>query len=110
MKEELAKNQGDPPLLKELGWSREETQRFIDRWEQMRARSGMSGPSGKAAQRELDDTLRSLGLRARATTPHGNQARGNTVQGYKESRRATPPPEFAEEYKAYTEGTARGGK
>lgn len=110
LKEELAKDQPDQQLLKELGWSRDETQHFIDRWEQMRAKSGISGQSGKAAQRELDDALRSLGLRARATTLRGNQARGNKVHGYKESRRATPPPEFAEEYKAYTEGTARGGK
>jgi hypothetical protein len=57
----------------------------------------------------LDETLRSLGLRPRATTL-GSRTGGDRVQGYQESHRTTPPAEFSESFKAYTQGTARGGK
>ena len=59
---------------------------------------------------ELDEALRSLGLRPRATSMQGNAGRDDKSQGYKESRRTSPPPEYAEQYKAYTQGTAKGGK
>jgi hypothetical protein len=39
-----------------------------------------------------------------------NAGRDDKSQGYKESRRTSPPPEYVEQYKAYTQGTAKGGK
>ena len=76
----------------------------------MRGQAQAPGEKGATARRELDETLRSLGLRPRATSIKGNAARDDKSQGYKESRRTSPPPEYAEQYKAYTQGTAKGGK
>ena len=110
LKDELAKDTPDPELLDRLGWSRQDLENFVKRWEQMRASADAPGEKGQAARRELDETLRSLGLRLRTTTRRANEATNDQFKGLKESRRSTPPPEYAEQVKAYTQGTARGGK
>jgi hypothetical protein len=97
-------------LLKDLGWSRDDLQKFVSRWEQMRRDSKATGAKGETARRELDDTLKSLGLRPRATSLKENSARDDAVRGMRETRRSSPPPEYAEQVKAYTHGTARGKK
>ncbi len=110
LKDELKKAKPDPELLDRLGWTRTDLENFVKRWEQMRAQAQAPGEKGASARRELDETLRSLGLRPRATSLKSNSARDDKSQGYKESRRTSPPAEYAEQYKAYTQGTARGGK
>lgn len=110
LKDELAKDRPDPELLNRLGWTRGDLEKFVKRWEQLRGPARTSGESGAPAQRELDEALRSLGLRPRATSMSGNAGRDDKSQGYKESRRTNPPPEYAEQYEAYTQGTAKGGK
>jgi hypothetical protein len=110
LKDELKKDKPDPALLERLGWSKADLEKFVSRWEQMRGQARESGSKGAAARRELDDSLRSLGLRPRATSLKSNAARDDKSQGYKESRRTSPPPEYAEQYKAYTQGTAKGSR
>ena len=110
LKNELAKDEPDPELLNQLGWSRRDLERFVQRWERMRADAQTPGATGEAAKRELDETLRSLGLRPRATSLKSKAGPGDQVQGVKESRRTTPPPEYREQSKAYSQGTARGGR
>lgn len=110
LKDELKKDKPDPELLKQLGWSKTDLENFVKRWEQMRSQSQAAGEKGAAARRELDDALRSLGLRPRGTSIKGNAARSDKQSGYRESRRTAPPPEYEEQYKAYTEGTAKGNR
>ena len=110
MKDELHKDHPDPELLKKLGWSRADLENFVKRWEQMRQQARSQGDQQATAQRELDETLRSLGLRPRGTSLKSNAGRDDKSQGYKESRRTSPPPEYAEQYKEYTQGVSRGGK
>lgn len=110
LKDQLRKNPGDPELLKKLGWTRDEAKQFIQRWETMRKQAQTPDARGAQARRELDETLKSLGLRPKASTLQGNAARTDKSQGYKESRKSTPPPQYIEQYKAYTQGTARGEK
>lgn len=109
LKDELRKEQPDQELLDRLGWSREDLQKFVKRWESMRASAQAPGDKGAAGKRELDETLRSLGLRPRATTLKSRTS-DDRAQGYQESHRTTPPAEYSESFKAYTQGTARGGK
>ena len=110
LKDELAKDKPDADLLDRLGWSRDDLERFVNRWEQMRASAKSSGEKGESAKRELDETLRSLGLRPKTTSLRSKDARDDQFKGLRESRRSSPPPEYAEQTKAYTQGTARGGK
>ena len=96
--------------MNRLGWTRGDLEKFVKRWEQLRGPAQDGGNRGASAKRELDEALQSLGLRPRATSMQGNAKRDDKSQGYKESRRSGPPPEYAEQYKAYTQGTAKGGK
>ncbi|MGD9720336.1 MAG: hypothetical protein AB7O59_07110 [Pirellulales bacterium] len=109
LKDELAKDQPDPDLLNKLGWTREELAQFVKRWEEMRANADAPGDTGQSARRQLDETLRSLGLRPRATNLRSNEARNDQTRGMRESRHTNAPAEYAEQTKAYTQGTARGG-
>ncbi|MEX0677165.1 MAG: hypothetical protein WD063_08830 [Pirellulales bacterium] len=110
LKDQLKKEQPDHQLLDRLGWSRKDLENFVKRWDAMRKDAEAPGDQGAGLRRELDETLRSLGLRPRATTLKSNQRRDDRSQGYQESPHTTPPPEYTESFKAYTQGTARGGK
>jgi len=110
LKDQLADGRDDSELLKQLGWTREEADAFVQRWETMRGQAQTSGPKGDAARRELDETLRSLGLRPRGSAIRAGGKADDRAAGLQESRRTTPPPEYSEAFKAYTQGTSRGGK
>ena len=110
LKDELRKDQPDPELLKRLGWTKKDLENFVKRWEQMRKQAQGPDEKGKTAQRELDESLRSLGLRPRSTSLKSNSARDDQTRGLKESRRTSPPAEYSEQYKSYIQGTAKGGK
>lgn len=92
---------GDDEVLDELGWSREQAEAFLNRWEAMR-RAATTGEV--AGQQEFEQTLRSLGLRPEGvessrqvpTDQRGPQA---------ESRRTKPPLDYRERFKAYLKGT-----
>jgi hypothetical protein len=108
LRDQLEKGEPDQKLLDELGWSRDDLQKFLQRWETMKQRAETA--NDKSERRELDATLRSLGLQPRGTTLSGNRTAQDTQRGLKESRRTSPPLEYLEQYRAYTQGTARGGK
>jgi hypothetical protein len=108
LRDQLENGEPDQKLLDELGWSRDDLQKFLQRWETMKQRAETANE--KSERRELDATLRSLGLRPRGTTLGGNRTAQDTQRGLKESRRTSPPLEYLEQYRAYTQGTARGGK
>lgn len=96
----------DPELLKSLGWTREELQRFVARWQELKRAAREEGP---AAQADLDDALRSLGLRAtqsarRRGTATSDQAGGQLDRG----RTSRLPAGFLEQFEAYKRGAARG--
>jgi hypothetical protein len=110
LRDQLEKGEPDQDLLDDLGWTREDLEKFLHRWQQMKAAAREDSPQAQEHQRELDDTLRSLGLRPRSTTLGGNRTTEDTQRNLKESRRSSPPAEYAEQYKAYTQGTARGNK
>lgn len=110
LKDELRKDRPDPELLNRLGWTKKDLESFVKRWEQMRKQSQAPGEKGTQSRQELDETLRSLGLRPRATSLKSKATRDDQLQGVKESRHTTPPPEYLEQSKAYSQGTARGGK
>ena len=66
--EQLAKKQVDAELLKSLGWSEADLQKFVNRWKDLKTRAANEGEEGEQAQQELDGALRSLGLRQQGPT------------------------------------------
>jgi hypothetical protein len=104
--EYLKDQQQDPDqeLLDELGWTKEDMREFIERWETMKR----SAFEAAGAQRELDDALRSLGLRSSANSPRTGSARDDARQAASNlGTRSSPPSTYAEQFNAYRKGTAR---
>ena len=92
---------GDEEVLAELGWSREQAEAFLNRWEAMR-QAATSGDAGE--RQEFEQTLRSLGLRpegVRSSRKVPTDGRGPQA----ESRRTRPPLDYRERFKAYLKGT-----
>ncbi|MDX1962503.1 MAG: hypothetical protein SFX18_05075 [Pirellulales bacterium] len=108
LKKQLDKKQVDQKLLDELGWTPDDLQKFVNRWEQMRKAAQNDDPAGKAAQQKLQEKLRSLGLRPPQATRAGDSKSDDTARGNRESRKTAPPPEYRELYKAYQKGAAGG--
>jgi hypothetical protein len=106
LRDQLAKGQVDQDLLDRLQWSQQDMERWVSRWEEMFRRSEQRGKEGQAARKELDATLRSLGLR-----PHGAEVSGHrpddTARGMKEGRRTQPPAEYRDQVRQYLQGVSR---
>jgi hypothetical protein len=92
----------DDEMLKELGWTREQAEAFLQRWESMQkaARNG-----SQLQQQAFEQTLRSLGLRPdRVRSSRQIEADSKGVQV--ESRRTQPPYEYRERFKAFLKGAS----
>lgn len=92
------KDNPDPELLKKLGWTKDDLNAFLQRWESLKS----SAKEGGEAKEELNDAYRSLGLRPatdkRRSAATGDDAlRGNRDAG----ARREPPPGYAEQFKAF---------
>ncbi|MGD9635602.1 MAG: hypothetical protein AB7G28_22405 [Pirellulales bacterium] len=103
--EQMKRQKVDKRLLDKLGWTEADMKRFVERWQQLKAAADANGPDANEAQRELDDALRSLGLR------HGqlqqvkvtDDQNRNLRQGY----RGAVPLEYQERLRAYNQGVSR---
>jgi len=104
LREQLALE--NPPLLERLGWSKEEARRFLERWEAMRRAASDKGPVGQAARKQLDEALFSLGLRPRGTELRHGGVAPDRPDKLREHGRFAPPPDWAEQFRAYTRGIA----
>lgn len=98
-------NDPDPELLKSMGWTAEELQQFIARWEALKRAAREDPLRGQA---ELDDALRSLGLRAADPRRRSVGAETQQTPGLQDRGRSRPPAQFLEQFNAYKQGAARG--
>jgi hypothetical protein len=92
---------GDRGVLDSLGWTKDDARAFLERWQSLRQQADGGDP---VKRRELDRTLRSLGLRGgnvRSTRDVPSDVKGGQAEG----RRSRPPSEYRERFKAYTQGT-----
>ena len=107
---EYLKDQQDNPdreLLDELGWTETELAAFLKRWQQLK----QAAAEDKTNKRELEESLRSLGLRpARDRIRQGTtQSDGGT--GLRDSGpRTAPPAAYQELFDAFKKGAARSTK
>jgi hypothetical protein len=90
-----------------LGWTKEETEAFVRRWEQMRRDARQSGARGEQARRRLSDQLRGLGLTPEAERVRGSQDRKDPQGHLRQGGSEVPiPAEYLEQYRAFLK-TAR---
>ena len=100
--EYLKDHQDDAELLDELGWTRDEMNAFVRRWQDMRAKAQGLGREADSARKELDDQLRGLGLQP----PNPRVQRQQTPKDSLRSLRQTSgnqniPAEYRDQYRAF---------
>ncbi|MCI0335163.1 MAG: hypothetical protein L0228_18295 [Planctomycetes bacterium] len=103
--DQLNRKRVDQDLLKQLGWSEEELRKFVDRWQARKEAAERNDQAGDAAKRELDEALRSLGLR-RGPMKQG-QVKDDTLGDLREGFRGPVPLEYQERLRAYNQGVSR---
>jgi hypothetical protein len=103
--DQLKKKQVDKNLLEQLGWTEDQLRRFVSRWQERKAAAERNDPAGEAASRELDDALRSLGLRPGALKqgPINDDTQRDLRQGF----RGPVPLEYQDRLRAYNQGVSR---
>jgi hypothetical protein len=102
---QLNRKEVDKGMLKELGWSEAELKRFVERWQQRKAAAEKNDETGEAAKKELDDALRSLGLRRGALQQ--NAAQKDTMRDLHEGYHGPVPAEYKDRLRAYNQGVSR---
>jgi len=102
------KDNPDPQLLDQLGWNQDELKRFLERWESMRQRTAEAGADGRQAREELDEVIRSLGLRPQPERLRTVEPTGDILRGLQdEGGRSRPPANYLQQYRAYLKSTSR---
>jgi hypothetical protein len=105
LSDQLSRKKVDENLLKELGWSEADLRKFIERWQARKEAAGRNDAAGESARRELDDALRSLGLRRGPLQQ--SKVRDDTMRDLREGYRGPVPPEYQERLRAYNQGVSR---
>lgn len=104
---EYLKDQKDNPdqeLLDDLGWSKDDLQRFLARWADAK-REAADNPQ---AQRDLDESLRSLGLRAGQDKVRRAEVRNDNNRGLGDvGPTSGPPAKYLDQFRAFKKGAAR---
>ncbi|TWU22761.1 hypothetical protein [Bythopirellula polymerisocia] len=108
LEDQLDKDSVDQEMLEKLGWSKEDLRKFVDRWKGLMNAAEQEGPAGDEAQQELDNALRSLGLRP-GRRGYQSQAIQEKLRELKDSYRGQTPLEYADQVRAYIKGTATAG-
>lgn len=93
---------GETDVLDALGWTREQAQSFIDRWQAMRRLADSGDPRQRG---EFERAVRSLGLRPGGTRS-SRDVPADVQGGQAEGRRSRPPSEYREQVRAFLQGTS----
>jgi hypothetical protein len=103
--DQLNRKRVDKSLLDKLGWTEADLRQFVERWQQRKEAAQGNDPAGDTARRELDDALRSLGLRR---GPLRQQSvRDDTQRDMREGFRGPVPREYQERLRRYNQGVSR---
>ncbi len=107
IEDQLKNSEPNQELLDRLQWTRQDLEQFLRHWQKMKADAKDTGPAGQEARRELDDALKSLGLRPARSSVQGGRVKDDTFLK-SESIRSTPPPAWRELTQEYTKSISSG--
>jgi hypothetical protein len=94
----------DPELLDKLGWSKEDLAEFLRRWDALQ-KSADQTPDGK---RDLDEALKSLGLRDPTNRRRAGGKVNDEQRGMRDAgNRSAPPPQYRDLFDSFRKGAAR---
>ena len=103
LKKQMAKGDVDQELLDKLGWTRADMDAFVKRWEKMKADANLPGRDGEKAKEQLNESIRSLGLR-KDSTNSGPSNRDDAQRGFRDAPRTAPPPEYQDQFRKFNQG------
>ena len=94
----------DEQLLRDLGWTADDLRQFIQRWESLKRAAAES----ETGRRELEQSLRSLGLRPAKSSNRRGTVRDDQAGGLRDGgSQSSPPGLYLEQFNAFKKGTAR---
>ena len=106
LKDELARGDVDPDLLKQLGWSKENLEQFVERMEQKLNDAGEdNSPEGLARRKRFEEFLRSLSV-GEKTERRQAGTRATRLSPNIQSN-SVVPPEYRDQVEAYTKSLAK---
>lgn len=109
LENQLDNGQLDQKTLDDLGWTKDDVRRLVDRWRKMKQAAHAPGPEGEAAREELNEALRSLGLGRDRVSRQGGQ-NADELRNLRAAPRVAPPAGYAEQFKAYQKGLSRSSR
>lgn len=109
LKQQLDKGEIDPKVLEMFG-SKENAAEWYRKWDAWRQAARDPSPTAEPARKQFQETLKSLGLRPKATSQQGATSGGDDPRFQRGARRSEPPAKYADQYRAYTTGVGQGEK
>ena len=110
LRKDLDRGEVDQSMLDELGWKKDDLERFVTRLErQLQDPGDDNSPESIASRRQFEETLKSLGLSTKTKKRKavgGKPTRVNELS----DRKSAPPPEFQELFEEYTKDLAKPAK
>tara|TARA_R110002072_G_C7978294_1_gene535827 strand:- start:323 stop:4150 length:3828 start_codon:yes stop_codon:yes gene_type:complete len=90
LKDELERGDVDPELLKKLGWTEQDMQRFADRLERQLAQPKSGDPAAEARRRQFEEVLRNVDLESTGRERSGNVDNQKSTNNFSERRLPAP--------------------
>lgn len=90
LKEELDRGNVDPELLKKLGWTEKDMQRFAERLERQLAQPKPGDPAAEARRRQFEEVLRNVDLESSGREKSGNFSNQKSTNNFSERRLPAP--------------------
>jgi collagen type III alpha len=109
IEDQLNETEPNQELLDRLGWDRNDLEQFLRKWQKMKADAKETSPAGNGARQELDDALKSLGLRPSRSTIEGGRIKSDSILKA-DSIRSDPPPAWRELIQEYNRSIGEGDK
>jgi hypothetical protein len=106
--EHLKDQQQITDLRERLGWTQDELQAFVRRWERMQREAQQTGALGEQARRRLNDQLRGLGLQPGAERVRASREVKDPLRNLRQGGSEVPiPAEYREQYRAFLKSSPR---
>ncbi|EMI52599.1 circumsporozoite protein-putative membrane associated protein [Rhodopirellula sallentina SM41] len=97
----------DPELLERLKWTEQDLRRFRQRWQDIKPIDG-APPTDAPAADEIEEALRSLGMRPPGNTQSNRRDRADDIRGLRDSGNRRPAPaNIRDAFDAFRRGISR---
>jgi collagen type III alpha len=100
LQKDLDRGEVDPELLKKLGWTEKDMQRFAERLERQLAQPKPDDPGAEARRRQFEEVLRSVDLESTGRQQDGNFNDQKSTNNFSD-RRLPPPRKHRKAYEDY---------